>query len=403
MQQFLKSTFVALQNIKANPLHTFLSTLGIIIGVASLVAILTLGDGLEETGRRQISQTTSLQSFRVASKTSKIVNDVRVTVEDAPKITLNNAREIQKKLAQRAVIEFVDSKSIEGSFQDSIMAFYLQGSMELGLAFISDSIRVGRFLTEDEVNEGAKKVVLSYGLADRWEDDPDMLVGNFVTINNQSFEVIGILAETSQKTPRALIPISVFEDEFDSYPSIIMKVNNIEEIPEIKAEMEAWADSNFEQGREGFSFSSNEFRIEQFAQGILVFKLVMGAITGISVLVGGIGVMNVLLISVTERTKEIGIRKATGAKKKDIVFQFLAESVTISLVGCLCGWLLGIASVSIFIPIVNHFTDFDFEVAVKAGTVIITVAVGLFVGVIFGTYPAWRAAQLTPLDAIRHE
>tara|TARA_R110002096_G_scaffold339522_3_gene532861 strand:- start:9824 stop:11035 length:1212 start_codon:yes stop_codon:yes gene_type:complete len=403
MQQFLKSTFVALQNIKANPLHTFLSTLGIIIGVASLVAILTLGDGLEETGRRQISQTTSLQSFRVASKTSKIVNDVRVTVEDAPKITLNNAREIQNQLAQRAVIEFVDSKSIEGSFQDSVMAFYLQGSMEQGLSFIPDSIKVGRFLTEDEVNEGAKKVVLSYGLADRWEENPDMLVGNFVTINNQSFEVIGILAETSQKMPRALIPISVFEDEFDSYPSIIMKVNNIEEIPEIKAEMEAWADSNFEQGREGFSFSSNEFRIEQFTQGILVFKLVMGAITGISVLVGGIGVMNVLLISVTERTKEIGIRKATGAKKKDIVFQFIAESVTISLVGCLCGWLLGIASVSIFIPIVNHFTDFDFEVAVKAGTVILTVAVGLFVGVIFGTYPAWRAAQLTPLDAIRHE
>ena len=403
MQQFLKSTFVALQNIKANPLHTFLSTLGIIIGVASLVAILTLGDGLEETGKRQITQTTSLQSFRISSKKSKIVNEVKVAIEDAPKLTLVNAREIQKKLAHKAVIEFMDSKSIEGSFKDSVMAFYLQGSMEQGLAFLPDSINIGRFLTVDEVNEGAKKVVLSYGLAKSWEENPDMLIGSSVTINNQNFEVIGILAETTQNTPRALIPISVFEDEFDSYPSIIMKANNIEEIPEIKAEMEVWADSNFEQGNEGFSFESNEFRIEQFSQGILLFKLVMGAITGISVLVGGIGVMNVLLISVTERTKEIGIRKATGAKKKDIVFQFLAESVTISLVGCLCGWLLGIVSVSIFIPIVNHFTDFDFEVAVKAGTVIVTVVVGLFVGVIFGTYPAWRAAQLTPLDAIRHE
>ncbi len=403
MQQFLKSTFVALQNIKANPLHTFLSTLGIIIGVASLVAILTLGDGLEETGRRQIAQTTSLQSFKISSKKSKIVNDVRVTIDDAPKLTLTNAREIQNKLAQKAVIEFVDSRSIEGAFQDSVMAFYLQGSMERGLAFLPDSIKIGRFLTAEEVNESAKKVVLSFGLAKSWEENPDMLIGNFVTINNQNFEVVGVLAETTQNTPRALIPISVFEDEFDSYPSIIMKANNIEEIPAIKEEMEAWADSNFEQGGEGFSFQSNEFRVEQFSQGILLFKMVMGAITGISVLVGGIGVMNVLLISVTERTKEIGIRKATGAKKKDIVFQFLAESVTISLVGCLCGWLLGVVSVSIFIPIVNHFADFDFEVAVKTGTVILTVVVGLFVGVIFGTYPAWRAAQLTPVDAIRHE
>jgi len=129
----------------------------------------------------------------------------------------------------------------------------------------------------------------------------------------------------------------------------------------------------------------------------------MGAITGISVLVGGIGIMNVLLISVTERTKEIGIRKATGARKSDIVFQFILESITISVMGGIIGWILGVLGVFGIVEIITRFTEMNFQAAISLGSILVVLLVALFVGVLFGTYPAWKAANLSPVDAIRHE
>jgi len=129
----------------------------------------------------------------------------------------------------------------------------------------------------------------------------------------------------------------------------------------------------------------------------------MGAITGISVIVGGIGIMNVLLISVTERTKEIGIRKATGAKKKDIVYQFMAESVTISMVGSVLGWAVGMIGVLAFVPLVNKLVNIEFFVVINPLSVLLILILAIVIGVTFGTYPAWRASQLDPIDAIRHE
>jgi putative ABC transport system permease protein len=177
----------------------------------------------------------------------------------------------------------------------------------------------------------------------------------------------------------------------------------VEELPEMRASVEQWLDETFEEGREAFTVFTYEGRVEQFRQGILIFKLVMGAITGISVLVGGIGIMNVLLISVTERTKEIGIRKATGAQKKDIVMQFISESVTISIVGSILGWVVGIAGLFGLVEIINRLTDLTFRAALSLDTILIVAAVAVFIGIVFGSYPAWKAANLTPVDAIRHE
>jgi len=171
----------------------------------------------------------------------------------------------------------------------------------------------------------------------------------------------------------------------------------------MKKALQTWLDETYTEGQEAFSIFTYEGRVEQLSQGILIFKLVMGAITGISVLVGGIGIMNVLLISVTERTKEIGIRKAAGARKKDIVLQFLSESVTISIVGCALGWVAGVLGVFGIVELINRFTDFTFQAALSFGTVMVILIIAILVGMVFGTYPAWKAANLTPVDAIRHE
>jgi putative ABC transport system permease protein len=148
---------------------------------------------------------------------------------------------------------------------------------------------------------------------------------------------------------------------------------------------------------------TNQARVEQVATGMLVFKLLMGAITGVSLLVGGIGIMNVLLASVAERTREIGIRKAAGARDRDILVQFLAEAVTITGAGATVGVALGLAIAFLTAWIMRLQTNAPVHAAVTPGTILFAAGLSVLIGLVFGLYPALRAARLSPIDAIRHE
>jgi putative ABC transport system permease protein len=402
MGQFLKSISVALQNIRANPLHTFLSTLGIVIGVAAMVGILALGDGLEKTARDQIESTTDIENLIVSSNRYKTLDDFRIPIKDPIKLTLEDAIELESKFKGRAIIEMYAQRSASSTYKDSTSAHFLDAHLDKAVSFLTDSIALGRYIERSDLIEANNVVVLTKPLSENLQVKE---IGEEIKIEGKEFEVIGILSD-KEAAPKAFIPITTYwnSNAANFYPGLIFKVSNIEEIESLKEELNIWFDNNFESGRKGITITTNQARVKQFSQGILLFKLIMGAITGISVLVGGIGVMNVLLISVTERTKEIGIRKATGAKKKDIILQFMAESITISFVGCIMGWIIGIIGIFTFVPIVNALTDLgEFQAAIGGGTVLSILAISLFIGVIFGTYPAWRAAQLTPVDAIRHE
>ena len=156
-------------------------------------------------------------------------------------------------------------------------------------------------------------------------------------------------------------------------------------------------------GPGGVTVATNTARARQARQAVLVFKLAMGAITGISLLVGGIGIMNVLLASVAERTREIGIRKATGARHRDILGQFLAESVAITGAGSVAGVLLGLGLAFGVSAIIRAQTRATIYAGFTWGTVAVAVAASVTVGLGFGMYPALRAARLAPIDAIRHE
>ena len=403
MRYFLQSVSLALQNIRSNPLHTFLSTLGIIIGVAALVGILALGDGLERAARDQISTTTGLQNFTISAKSRITIDGVSVPVKERPRLALDQVRELQQKYNTRAIVELTDVRTTQAAVGDSLYGVYLNGATEKAIEMqVAPDWMEGRFFTQVEVDSAQRVVVISEDLANRLEPDNSGYSGLKLTIDEQDYEVIGVL-KTAQDRPQAVVPITVFDATGRHFPTISIKVNNVEELPVIKEEISGWLDQKFEQGSAAFDLISNEYRVEQLSQGILLFKLVMGAITGISVLVGGIGVMNVLLISVTERTKEIGVRKATGAQKVDIIYQFLAESITISLVGAIAGWIVGMAGVFAFVPLVNKLVEVDFAVVINPASILVILAVAIFIGVSFGTYPAWRAAQLDPIDAIRHE
>ncbi len=403
MHQIIKAVSIALLNIKANPLHTFLSTLGIIIGVAALVAILALGDGLEQTGREQIETTTSVQMMTVTPKEVDVVNEVRVPRDTVYEFKIQDVRKLEEKIDQWGYAELLAQSSRLATHQDSAIAIYIQATLENAPHFTDAEIK-GEYFSERDVELAANKTVLTKPLAQKWTDDTDNLIGGSIKIEGISYQIIGILNDDSRGA-QAMIPLSTYQKNLTNTnaPKLIFKSRKVEDLPEMRSSVEEWLEDNYEEGQTAFSVFTYEGRVKQLSQGILVFKLVMGAITGISVLVGGIGIMNVLLISVTERTKEIGIRKATGARKKDIVLQFISESVTISIVGCIIGWMVGVAGVFGLVELINYMTDLKFQAALSIGTVGVVLIIAVTVGMLFGTYPAWKAANLTPVDAIRHE
>jgi len=187
---------------------------------------------------------------------------------------------------------------------------------------------------------------------------------------------------------------------------LALNAPRVEDVLAIKAKAEAWADRRNPdwRGKNQVTIASTGLdRLLAMNQGILIFKILMGAFTAISLIVGGIGIMNVLLASVAERTKEIGVRKAAGARRRDIYVQFLAESVVISLAGAVIGAILGIAGAYLVTYIMRTQTMAQVYAAVTWPTLAVAMGAAILTGLVFGTYPALKAANLSPVDAMRYE
>jgi len=184
---------------------------------------------------------------------------------------------------------------------------------------------------------------------------------------------------------------------------LLLTVARVEDVEVAKSAVEAWLATQTPSWKERTTVATSLGRARQARQGMILFKLLMGAITGISLLVGGIGIMNVLLASVTERTREIGIRKAVGARRRDIMIQFLAESVATTGVGSLAGILLGLGGAFAVTALMRARTGALVFAGFSWSSVLVAALAGAAVGVGFGTYPALRAGRLSPIDAIRHE
>jgi putative ABC transport system permease protein len=269
-------------------------------------------------------------------------------------------------------------------------------------------MRYGSFIRDARKSDGpAREAVISMSLAKRMAnaEADSLLLGKTLVAQDRPYTIVGILNGDGTGTPRIVVPIDMAGDfgSPEAYPTFTIRAKEIEGVQPIVEQIKGWLDGRFGDSDRHFSIATSRQRVEQIAQGMLVFKLALGAIAAISLIVGGIGIMNVLLASVAERTREIGVRKAAGARKSDILIQFLAEAVSITGFGALIGTLLGLAASAAIIVGIKSFTGAPVGVAYTGLSVALAAVAAIVIGIVFGMFPALRASRLSPVDAIRHE
>ena len=404
---------VAADTLRSNPLRTILSTLGVIIGVASLVAVLSLGDGIERLARAEVENTTSLQSVTVASRTSETIDGETYPRHDYPVFTQADVRAIRDEVpgVLAALLVASGRTRIEVPKTGKRRTSTVSATLADAVSFTSMRFAAGRFFTAAEASRNAPVVVVSWSLAEELAAgrDPLGMLGQRVRVGSTPREIIGIHAPyTGEMCCGASIPFAGAMTTFGKspIPTLMLKARTVEAVDTLKVDVEDWLGARYGRGWERrVRVETSTMRLEQVQRGMLTFKLFMGAITGISLLVGGIGIMNVLLASVTERTREIGVRKATGARRVDILAQFLAESVVISGAGSVIGVIVGLLGAFGITAIIRarSANRIYIDAAFSWETLAVAVGSAVIVGLVFGTYPARRAARLSPIDAIRHE
>ncbi len=405
LQNIRNSFLLAWGNIWSNLFHTVLSVLGVIIGVGALVSILSLIDGMEQFARSQVALTTQLNAILLRSQPYKYVNDVRLKKDSTHNLDYPHFLDLYKSLTKSTTGFIRVNKTDEVTVgKDHVIGV---NATAVGVSVAPEVVLAsGSLFTSKELNNSAQVAIVNKAfLIAAKINTPDAAINQTLVYNRMTLKIKGVLADEKNKKPQLLFPITLLTpaELMADPPEAIFVANKTEEIPMLKEEISSWLGRNYTRSIDDFEIITNESRVEQVARGFLLFRVIMGLIVGISVIVGGIGVMNVLLISVTERTVEIGIRKAVGANRRDIVLLFLAESITVSAFGSFVGVVFGVIATMVIIPIVKAITKVPFQAAYTLNTFLIISLVALIVGVVFGTYPALRASRLNPVDAIRHE
>lgn len=393
---FWESLRSAADGIWANKLRSGLTMLGIIIGITSVIAVTTLGQGGQQAVVSELEKFgTNTFNIFVKWDSTEETKDTDLTLEDA-EILGRTSPYIDKIVPINS-----SQNTIRGPKKEVQGSFY--GATEDYLA-LQPNIKVikGRFYSAEDTKESRAVIVLDSDMAKDLFGNQNPL-GQRVVVGSSSLVVIGVAQESKFRFDQsqihsAYLPITVLQELNDTHEvnRLAGKTKSKEQLQQAMKQAEQYLNRKHEH-KDHYVVSSLEQELAQFNQMTSMLTLIFGVIAGISLLVGGIGVMNIMLVSVTERTREIGIRKALGAKRRDILAQFLIESIIVCLIGGVIGMLLGSGCAMI----ISHFAGLPPMISWES--VAISFGFSSAMGIFFGLYPANKAAKLNPIDALRYE
>ena len=410
--------------LRANPVRALLAMLGVVIGAGSLVSVLAVGDGVERFARDAVSRE-GYDLVQVRPITEDSIDGTFVARERIARFGVPDVSALASALApgERAALLRRGLVLTELGHPARRRALTAQAIALSAPDSLGQALLAGRHLTPDETRTGARVAVVNEPLARALLPDSGRgargvaaALGDSLRVGASWLRVVGVTAvEAGAPTPRS--PMTLVAPYEAASPALqaprggtpaeamlVATARDAEEVQALRGRVERWLGTRSPAWRDDYRVGAGaRERLQQIRQGMLIFKLLMGSITGITLLVGGIGIMNVLLASVAERTREIGVRKAVGARRRDILLQFLAESVTITATGSAAGTLLGLAAAYGVTAIMRAQTEARVYAATTVGTLLIAMGTAVAVGLAFGCYPALRAARLAPIEAIHTE
>ena len=416
MLNLIEALRIAFDSLLANKLRAILTMLGIIIGVGAVIALLALGGAIQTLVTSELQGLGSNLVFLFAG-----TNDPETNRRVPPRLTNEDIAAIADPLNVPAVA------AVCAEFSRRALTTYGGASYDALIAGVSANylqvrnarVAVGSFFDERALELRSREAVLGHRVAQRLFPNGTDPIGQRIRINGIGFQVIGVMAErggsfASNEDDQIFVPLTTAQDRlFPPAQNVTRRVDVT--VVYIQARDEKSIDDLIDQvtallrQRNGLTYQDNNFTIvtqqdlvSSFATITGAITIFLGAIAAISLVVGGIGIMNIMLVSVTERTREIGLRKAVGARRNDIRLQFLVEATVLSLMGGVLGIALGYALAAIGTALLaNSSPNARAEVSLDA--ILLATLTSIAVGIFFGLYPADRAARLDPIAALRYE
>ena len=391
----LEDFIYALQGFKRNRTRTFLSLLGVIIGVAAVIVITSMGN----SSTKQVQDTFGTSGLDVVSISQGFMrrggqNSVTVVFDEKFREDMfDNVSDIKK-------IWYKNSLSTTLTFKD-VSATANCSAVEYGyLEMYNIEIEEGRYFSVTDNEEGLQRIILTHDLAEKLFEDAKEAVGKNIMLVAYNvtfgFQVIGVLKDQTvgMETGTAFIPRGFYAKKIAPNPAastVLVQVTSAEKSTEMVSTLTTYCTM-----ATGTSLRINSMQtmLEQMSSITNTMSVLLAAVAAISLLVGGIGIMNIMIVTVTERRQEIGIRKALGANPKDIIQQFLIESASITIIGGFIGILSG-TLISVVVEVVRHMS-----ITVSIPACIISFVFSVFVGIFFGLNPAIRASKLDPVEAL---